>query len=234
MYNVSELFKQYIAQPDREFETRAIIGGVIYNNDEIIEFDVDDSVIPSDDLVVGTVICARLAISIRTQGIIPTNARIEPEVRLKGTGGYSEWVPLGKFYIDNRGHQNGVWKFTCYDKLIITEQTFESALNYPNTMQAAFNEILGQLGLEADASVVINPAYLIPYKDEDITIREMVGYIAGAHGASVKLTKDEKMRFVKYTAGAAASPIGPSDYVHAEQTNPLKTYTNAQTGRVSY
>lgn len=224
MFNVSNLFKQYIVQHDREFEIRAIIGATTYNNDTVIEFDVDDSIIPSEDFTIGTVICARLNLSLRTNDIIPTNAKVSPEVKLKGQSGDTEWVPLGSFYIDNRSFKDGVWKFTCYDKLIITEQTFVSALNYPNTMQAAFNEIVGQLGLQT-VGIIINPAYQIPYKDEDITIREMLSYIASAHASSVKLTRDEKLTFVKFNSDTIVKEINASDYFDAEQTNPLKTYT---------
>jgi len=225
VYTVSELFKQYITKSDREFEVKALVGAITYNNTSVIEFEIDDSVVSSDNFSIGNVITSKLTFQIKTADTIPTNAKITPYVRLNGSGGFTEWVALGSYYIDNRGHQNGVWKFTCYDKLILTQQTFVSALVYPISMQLVFNEIVAQLSLVVDSSVVINPAYMIPYKDLDITIRDMLGYIASAHGASVKMTKDEKLAFVKFLPDAAKTLILASDYFRANETNPLKTYT---------
>ena len=135
-------------------------------------------------------------------------------------------MPLGKYYVDTRGYQNNVWTFTCFDKLILSQQTFVSALTYPASIAAVFTELRGQLGLTADASVVIDPSYTIPYKDLEITMREMLGYIASAHGASVRLTKDtEQISFVKFKPNATRTNILASEYFHEQQTNPLKTFT---------
>jgi len=93
-------------------------------------------------------------------------------------------------------------------------------------MAAVFSELCGQLGIASDSSGVINPAYMIPYKDLEITMREMLGYIASAHGSSIKLTKDtEQIAFVKFLATASRTSLRASDYFQLQQTNPLKTYT---------
>jgi len=225
MYTVSELFKTYIVQPDRTFETKALVGTTTYDNTKVVEFDTEDSVVPSEDFSIGNVIPSKLTITIKTTDSIATNAKITPSVRLYGASGWTEWVPLGSYYIDSRNHQNDVWKFVCYDKLILAQQLYVSALTYPIAMSSVMTEIAGQLGITLDSSVGINHTYEIPYKDEDITIRDMLSYIASAHGASVKMTKDEKLAFVEFAPGAAQTAILPSGYFKASQTNPLKTYT---------
>jgi hypothetical protein len=96
-------------------------------------------------------------------------------------------------------------------------------------MAAVFAELCGQLGLTPDASVVINPAHTIPWQDVDVSIRDMLSYIASAHGACVKLTKTEKLAFIRPAAATVPSvTIMPSDYMTAAQTNPVKTYTRLQ------
>jgi len=225
MYSVSNDFKTYIAMPDRTFETKALVGTTSYDNTKVVEFDIEDSVIASDDFSIGNVIPSKLTITIKSTDSIATNAKISPAVRLNGVSGWAEWVPLGSYYIDSRTFQNDVWKFTCYDKLILAQQAYVSSLTYPAHMSAVMNEITGQLGIVLDPSVVINASYMIPYKDEDITIRDMISYIASAHGASARMTKDEKLTFVKFVPGAVHTSVLASDYFKVSQTNPLKTYT---------
>jgi hypothetical protein len=254
LYNVSELFKQYVTQPDREFHIKALVDGVEYLSTSVVEFEIEDSLIPSEDFTLGSVITSRLDISIRTADSIPTNAKIEPFVRMKCTTNpwsslmavwpfereelfdsfwneiiddeYTEWVPLGAFYVDTRNYKNNVWKFTCYDKIILAQQDYVSALVFPTTMQAVWDEVCDQLGYVSDVSVVINPTYMIPYKpDKLFTLRDMLSFIASAHGASILMSKDEKVSFKKFLPGADKTSILASDYFKCDQINPLKTFT---------
>ncbi|MCM1564929.1 MAG: hypothetical protein NC238_03035 [Dehalobacter sp.] len=225
MYDVSELFKTYVAQPNREMEVKVVIGAVTYDNTKVIEFTPEDSLIASDEFTIGTVIPSKLTLSVKTTDTIFTNAKITPSVRLNGANGWTEWVELGSYYIDNRDYKNGVWTFVCYDKLITTQQPYVSSLTYPEAMQNVFNEMVTQLGFTVDASVAINPAYMISYKDEDISMRDMFSYIASAHGCSIKMTKNEKLAFVSFLPGATKTALGTSHYFDCLQTNPVKTYT---------
>lgn len=224
--NILKLIEIYLLMSSREFEIKAVVGGLTYDDTKVVEFDIEDSIIPSEDFTLGAVISSKLTLLLRTADTIPANASIAPYVRLNGVMGPTEWIALGMYSVDTRGFQNNVWAFTCYDKLILSQQTYVSALIYPATMAAVFTELCGQLGLTADSSIVINPAYMIPYKDLDITMHDVLGYIASAHGASVRLTKDTgKIAFVKFPPTAAKIPILASDYFKVQQTNPLKTYT---------
>ena len=225
MYPVSELFKTYVAQSDRQMEVKAVIGLTTYDNTKVVEFAIEDSLIASDEFTIGTVIPSKLTLLLKTTDAIATNAKITPYVRLNGASGYTEWIPLGSFYIDNRTYKDGIWTFTCYDKLITTQQKYVSTLTYPETMANVFNEMVTQLGFTVDPSVVINQAYMIPYEDLDISMRDMFSYISSAHGCSIRLTKDEKLTFVPFIPTATKTPLNTIHYFKCEQTNPLKTYT---------
>lgn len=206
---------------------RAIINNFIYGSDEVVEFTVEDMLTGGDELTLGTVIPAKLSIKIKTTSAIPANAKIVPELRLNGAQGYTEWIPMGEFYIDSRSYSNGVWIFSCVDKLITTEQPYVSSLTYPVAMSEVFEEILDILDIESD--VVINSAFQIPYKDETISIRDMLSCIASAHGANVKLNRSGELIFVPLVLGSTPSvTITPSDYIRAEQTNTQKAYTRLQ------
>ncbi|WP_010245867.1 hypothetical protein [Acetivibrio cellulolyticus] len=226
MITTSELYKSYIGLPNREFEAQAIIGGLVYGSDEVVEFTVEDMITGGDELTIGTVIPAKLSMKLKTASVISTNAKIVPEIRLNGSGGYTEWIPMGEFYIDARKYQNGVWSFECVDKLITTEQPYISSLTYPVSMASVFDEICTILGIDSD--VVINPAFQIPYKDETISIREMLSCIASAHSANIKLNRAGELIFVPLTTSLPVATITASSYIRAEQTNPQKTYTKLQ------
>ncbi|HQE49841.1 MAG TPA: hypothetical protein PKV93_10895 [Fervidobacterium sp.] len=226
MYSTSQKYKNYITSSNREFEVRAIIGEVIYDSDEVVEFTIDDMITGSDELTLGTVIPAKLSIKLKTTDTISTNAKIAPQIRLNGPDGYTEWIPMGEFYIDSRQYQNGVWTFSCVDKLITTEQPYVSNLTYPVAMSDVFEEILDILGIESD--VVINSTFQIPYKDESISIRDMLSCIASAHGANVKMNREGKLIFVPLSPSSPVATITASNYIRAEQTNPQKVYTKLE------
>lgn len=227
MITTSQMFQDYIAAPNREFEVRATIGGVVYGSDEVVEFTIEDMITGGDELTIGAVVPAKLSILIKTTSVISTNAKVVPEIRLNGAQGYTEWVAMGEFYIDSRKYQNGVWSFECVDKLITTEQPYASNLTYPVAMSLVFEEICAILGIESN--VVINPAFQIPYEDENISIREMLSCIASAHGACVKLNRAEQLILVPLSSSLApVATITASSYIRAEQTNPQKIYTKLQ------
>lgn len=225
---ILKLIEIYLLMQSREFEVKAIADGVTHDSTSVVAFDIEDRLIPSEDFTIGAVIASKLSIQIRTSDTIPANASIAPYVRLNGDMGPTDWIPLGVYFVDTRGYQNSIWTFSCYDKLILSQQPYVSVLTYPATMAAVFSELCGQLGVTADPSVVINPAYMIPYHDLDVTMHDMLSYIASAHGASVRITKDtEQIAFVKFSPTADEIPILASDYFKVLQTNPLKTYTAA-------
>lgn len=227
MITTSDLYKSYVELANRELEAQAIIGGVVYGSDEVVEFTVEDMIAGGDELTIGTVIPAKLSMQLKTTSVISTNAKIVPEIRLNGSEGYTEWIPMGEFYIDSRKYQNGVWSFECVDKLITTEQPYVSSLTYPASMALVFEEICTILSIDSD--VVINPAFQIPYKDETISIREMLSCIASAHGANIKLNRAGELVFVPLSANLTpVATITASNYIRAEQTNPQKTYTKLQ------
>lgn len=224
MYSVSDLFKQYAAQSDREYDVKVMIGKTTYASNCITQFDITDSLVPSDDFTIGSVIASSLNISVKTSDTISSNAIVLPYMRLNGSSGYTEWIFLGVFYIDSRSYQNNIWTFSCFDKLIITQQDYTSALTFPAKMTDVLNEISTNLEITIDASVVINPKYFIRQLPTSCTYRDVISGIASAHGASVKLSIGN-LKFIYFTSIAPVAKISATDYFTCSTTNPLKTYT---------
>lgn len=243
MYIISDLFKEFLKRSDRTIDAKVIINEVEYTGSEIVEFEIDDSIASGDNLEIGTAISSGLTLTIRTSDTIPKNARVRPYIRLgfdlewmnaniewinaniSWAEGYTEWLPLGEFYIDERKFSEGTWKFTCCDKLILANQSYETTLTFPATMNAVLNDACTQLGVVIDSSLQINPAYMVPF-NYDYTISEVIRYIAASHGACAKITKDGKLGFVKFGKNdIPVDSVTPADYSGISHDGEIKTIT---------
>ena len=225
MYEVSSLFKQYISDKERQFKIKAAINSKTYDMTSIVSCTFEEMLTGNSTFSIGSVVPSKMMIKIKTNDIIPPNARIEPFLQLTGSDGDTDPVPMGTFYVDKRYQNKGVFEFVSYDKLMNTNQVFDSSLTYPVAMVDALTEILGILDLTLDSSTVINPAYMIPYKDEEITIREMLSYIASSHSGCFKMSKENKLKLIQPSVSSTVIPISRSLYTSAKKTNPTKTIT---------
>ena len=66
---------------------------------------------------------------------------------------------------------------------------------WPRTQQAVVNAICARMGVELDSRTVINSTYMVDYPN-DYTMREILGYIAAAHGGCWIITPTGKLRLV--------------------------------------
>ncbi|QZN77380.1 polymer-forming cytoskeletal protein [Paenibacillus sp. DR312] len=245
MFPISPLYKDYLRRPDREFIVKALVGSEEYDSSRIVDFSIENSLSLTEGFEIGTSIPSKLTIKLRTNEIIPANARIVPylslslagltwleaqypwkDMNLTWTGSGTDWLPLGEFFVDGREKINDVWTFTCYDKLVFADVAYISSLTYPTTQRAVFNEICNRLGWTYDSSVVINSNYRIQAGPAGYTMRQVLAYIASANSASIYIDKAGTLKFKRFTA--SENPVfdmTTADYVTVKQTNPVKTYT---------
>lgn len=245
MYPISSIMADYLRRHDQEFRTKATINGAEYTDSKIVDFKVEDRMTLSDGFEIGTAIPSKLTFRLRAAEELPANAQIVPYVALSlasmtwmeaniswdsdpypWTGGATEWLPLGEFYVDSRDKVNDVWEYICYDKLVYADQPYISSLTYPASQQAVFDEVCGRLGYSYDSSVVINPAYIVPIAPTGFTMRQVLGYIAGANCASLFMGKNGLLKMKRFVPNEQpVFDLGLADYIRARQTNPLKSYT---------
>jgi hypothetical protein len=245
MYPISPLYADYLRRLDREFIVKATVQGEDYDSSKIVDFSIENSLSLSSGFEIGNAIPSKLTIKLRTNEIIPANARIVPylslttagltwleatypwlDTHVPWTGTGTDWMPLGEFFVDSREKVNDVWTFVCYDKLVFADDIYVSTLTYPATMQAIWNEMLQRLGWTYDGSVVINPSYAIQVGPAGFTYRQMMAYIASANSASVFIGKDGTVKFKRFAAAAVpVFEMTASDYSRVKQTNPVKTFT---------
>ncbi|WP_244996375.1 DUF3672 domain-containing protein [Paenibacillus woosongensis] len=209
-----------------------------------MDFSIDRRLVSGDEFMLGTANMGKLEIKLRLQKELPANARVVPYLGLNvgnlswqdahipwqdahfpWEGGNLGWIPMGEFYVDSRERIKNIWVYTCFDKLYLADRAFLSNLTYPATMQAVWNEICTRLGYTYDNSVVINPNYKIPAGPAGFTMRQTMGFIASANGASVYVGRDGTIKFKRFAAsGAPSFVMGESDYHRLVLTNPQKTY----------
>ncbi|RKN86739.1 hypothetical protein [Paenibacillus ginsengarvi] len=245
MYPVSPFYAYLLKRYSREFVVKANIAGIEYDNTVIVDFAIDNSLTMSNGFEIGTAIPSKLTITLRTQDTIPPNAKVTPYLGLSSetltwletiypwqdmgypwSGGLSEWLPLGEFYVDKREQDNNVWTFTCFDKLVFSDVAYISSLTYPTTLQAVWNEICTSLSFAYDESVVIDPSYTVEVGPTGYTKHQMLAYIAGVNGASVYVSKDGTIKFKRFTVDEEPTfEFTTGDYIRVKQTNPVKTYT---------
>lgn len=245
MYPLSAAFEQFLQKRSRTWNLKADIDGTEYGTNAIISFDIENSIVSSDEFEIGTAIVSKLVLRMRTVDELPPNAKVIPYVSLSlssmtwddadwpwadadwpWAGGDTDWMPLGEFYIDTREKANNVWTYTCLDKLMFANVPYISSLTYPATMQDVWDEICDSLDYTYDSTVTIDPSYQIEVGPAGYSKRQVLAYIAAANSASVYVGKDGMLKFRRFTAAdVPVYDMGTSDYVRAIQTNPVKTYT---------
>ena len=197
MYPASEMFQRLIKNPMREFDTKVIINGVEHGSNEVVEWDITETITESESYTIGNAIPTKFELKIYTQSIFPTNAEMKPYIRLIDT----EWIPLGVFYVDSRKEsEGGIWEFVCYDKLMQANQPWETELYLPASMFQVVEEICDVLEIQICPDTVIR-SYEVPLMTHEFTMRQVIGYIAACHGANAKINRNGELAFIKPRKG---------------------------------
>lgn len=244
MWTIPASYIQFMRRRNLTWDMKVNIEGVDYGRDVVMDFTIDRRLTSGDAFEIGTVNLGKLEMKLKLQKELPSNAKIIPylaldtgslsweeanipwqEANFPWNGGNLGWIPMGEFYVDSRERVKNIWVYTCFDRLYLADGAFLSNLTYPATMQAVWNEICTRLGYTFDSSVVINPIYKIPAGPAGFTMRQVMGFIASANGASVYMGRDGVVRFKRFMANQSSQfDMTEADYFRAKLTNPLRTY----------
>lgn len=156
MYSVSALWGTLIADPEHWFETKAIIAGTEYGQDQIMEMSVALRMFSEQQPGVGGCLAGELKLKMLAPATpVPRMARIEPYVRVTNGAQTSEWIPQGKFFIDTREttrNDDGlpITTFTAFDSMLKAEGEFPSTTeSYPRADIDVVKEIAKAMGLQS-------------------------------------------------------------------------------------
>ena len=201
MYATSDLYKTILAESLHYKETKLIISGVEYTENNIIS-----AVIPPSALYerfgIGNCVARELDIEIFPIGVIPRQAEIKVFVRLVLGEQVSEWVPQGVFYISTRqkNKTTGSLVITAFDAMLKSEEvwlTGEYSLDdWPKTQREAVDDIAYRMGVEVDPRTVLSDSFPVDYpvaENGDLTMREVLSGIGVSNAANWIITIEGKL-----------------------------------------
>lgn len=143
---------------------------------------------------VGNACSAELDIVFWPKEPVPKMARIVPFV-LKNDG---TWLKLGVFFTDTRAKIGDTLNIIAYDAMLKADAlwTPDQESLFPMSMPNAVNAIAAMMGVEVDSRTVLNSSYMVDYPANEYTLRDVLCYIAGAHGGNWIMTGDGKLLLV--------------------------------------
>ena len=227
MYPVPALFTNYITSAERWIESQVTIDGITYDKNAIVSWTIKGTMTEEDKLTVGAVIPRELILTLKTDNTIPKNAAILVEIRATGSSGATTWVKMGTFLIDKRSQKRDTYTFTAYDRLKLAAQVYESSLVYPVAMNQVTNEIATLIGtvLYDPTGILTNSTCIVPYEDTDITIREVLSYIASMHMGFFRITNDDKLQLVSFLDEISSMDISRDMYSSSPEIGRVKQFT---------
>lgn len=186
MQTVSALYTQ-IMSGEHYAERKINIAGTDYGEDTIVSLTTTGGLFADGTLSVGSAVSREINLSLwNVSTTIPKMAKLIPYYRLSNGTQTSEWIQKGVYYIDTRSIDSGLLTIHGYDDMLKAEQiwTPDQSLEFPMPMTQAANIIADIMGVEIDARTVLNSAYTVDYPANDYTLRDVLRYIAAAHGGN--------------------------------------------------
>ena len=157
MQDVSQLYLDIIAD-NHWFECKLVIAGTqTYGESALYEMRTSHSLFSGNNPSVGCCVAGEIDVVLKDPSVtIPRMALLEPYVRACNASYQSEWIPKGKYYIDERKSENAggllTLKIHGFDAMLKAEAPFplDAFAEYPITDEEAVTAIASQIGVTVD------------------------------------------------------------------------------------
>lgn len=223
-----------------------------HREDTLVSISTNGSLVEKEPAVGGT--CAdEINVSVLDDGTsaIPKKAKLSPYVRATDGQRVSEWIPQGKYYIDQRGTSKigdePLLVLHGYSGILMLEADYpaESDLRWPATDIQVIKEICSTIGLAISSRTIaaINKGYTIQYP-AGYSCRETLGYIGAMYGGNFTTNAVGALEFVPLVGREGSYDVGlnltditvgykMSGYsaVELQQTDEVSYTAGDQTGR---
>ena len=186
MQTVSALYQQ-IMSGEHYAERKINIAGTDYGEDAIVSLTTTGGLFADGTLSVGSAVSREINLSLwNVSTTIPKMAKLIPYYRLSNGAQTSEWIQKGVYYIDTRSVDSGLLTIHGYDDMLKAEQiwTPDQSLEFPMPMTQVVDIIANIMGVEIDARTGLNSSYTVDYPANDYTLRDVLRFIAAAHGGN--------------------------------------------------
>lgn len=205
MQPTSDLYKAILQNQNHAKEIKLNIAGVEYGMGDIVSCSTSGGIFSQPGI--GNCTARQIQLEIFPLEEIPRQAQIQIFVRLVLSEQISEWIPKGVFFISTREKNKltGSLKITGYDAMLKTEQTWLTADYatdmWPMSQSDAVADIASRIGVEIDSRTVLSADYPVEYptgENGDLTMREVLGYIAVSNAGNWSITDEGKLRLIGY------------------------------------
>jgi len=202
MRTTSDLYKTILLDSNHVKETKVNVAGVEYlENEGLIHVSTSGSLYEFGPASIGGAASGEIdLVIIPGKNTIPRQAKIEVFVRLVLGDQASDWIPRGVFHIDTRDEDKVTGALTIhgFDAMLKAEQPYlpeGDVGEWPRTMQIVAEEIASLMGVEIDQRTALNAGYMVDYPNE-LTMREVLRYIAAAHAGNWIMSADGRLLLV--------------------------------------
>lgn len=223
--NLTGLLDNPNAVTEYRITIRDPAGGVIYSTVPagwIVQVSTEHALF-ADGLSVGNVYEGGADITIDTVGI-PAGAAVDIDMRLVDGSTASDWIPWGRYKLyDKSTTTDGLVYATVNDRIQDTEIDIMEAFpnqEYPVAMSTMMTMICNYLGVDMDSRSVVSSEMLVQ-EPGHISMRQVMAYIASAHGGNIYITRDGKLRLL---------PLKPANSTPAQNVaNAVVSYLDQNT-----
>jgi len=223
----SNLYNSIFATQNHSVEWVITINGVDYGMDKIAADvggghslpHIHRQVFTGNAPSIGGCVSATFECSIfEASANVPRMATVVPKYRLMTEMQTSEWITLGTFYIDTRtvDEINGILDLSCFDAMLKADGVGGNCYadvtgfdEWPQDMDDVVDEICSIIGVTLDSRTTIHSGtgYKVEYPN-DLTMREVLGYIAVHHAGNFTITPAGKLRLVPLTGNSDTLNLG--------------------------
>lgn len=239
MLEVSQKYKSMAESDAREVKIKVVMGNTVLTNDDIIELDIYRSTGESGFGIGG-------AASARVRLLCVMKLPYSGEVTMDVFAGFgfddknaSDFVQLGHFYghASNPSNKTAQVEIIGYDKLgasaFNSRCTFAKVggaeLTFPCTVQEMLEYVCKRRNIETDFRCLDYTVSEMPVKDKSkdnsdyekyYTYKEIISFIAAAHGANAAIDRFGKLVFV--SAKETGEIVNKSDCIYFALTSSEK------------
>ncbi len=210
MLQVSEKYEKQILADDRGLRVKveclySLQGEVIrtlQGDDCIVSMELEEMVNSEDVITMGSACCGKLTLKlIQTPSDLDYDHMILRAFSgLELDDGQIEYVPLGVFYPSEAKSDGscGSMTITAYDSMCLLEQPYAADhVGFPVKMEVIAREIAA-LADVAFAEDMEFADYEIDALPQELTLRQMIGYLAGLMGCFARFNRENKLEFSWY------------------------------------
>ncbi|MBR2132909.1 MAG: hypothetical protein IJ955_10335 [Oscillospiraceae bacterium] len=207
MQETSELYQQLLCTPGHYKEIALEVAGELYLEDRISFLSTYSKLFSGDQPKTGCAVARELRATLRNPGTISETARLVPMFRLRYADMASEWIRKGIYYIYTRSvnTKGNTVSIFAFDAMLHADQVWvpRQSLTFPMSMRAAVEEMAQLMSVDPDCPIELdNPddisvARVVDYPANDWTCRNILQFIAAAHGGNFVVTDLGKLRLCR-------------------------------------